>query len=188
MEKQSIRRLVLSEREKLDDGERRKAEILITERILGHQWFYNSDILLCFANYGTEISTKEIWLEALRLGKRVYMPKIVSDNDCTQMKFYRIKSREDLMPGYRGIPEPIKTDEEFQYTLEETNRVLMLMPGVAFDVYRNRIGYGKGFYDRYLHDKPNLQLRTIGIGFSCQLLQEIPFSDSDIRPYQVICM
>jgi len=62
----------------------------------------------------------------------------------------------------------------------------MLMPGVAFDGMRNRIGYGKGFYDRYLFDKPALQLRTIAIGFKCQKVEAIPANDNDIKPYQVI--
>ena len=60
------------------------------------------------------------------------------------------------------------------------------MPGVAFDKQRNRIGYGKGFYDRYLADKEKLQLRTIAIGFQCQLVEAALSDRNDIKPYQVI--
>ena len=63
----------------------------------------------------------------------------------------------------------------------------MIMPGVAFDAGRNRIGYGKGFYDKYLQDKEALQLRTIAIGFGCQMIDAIPAEENDIRPCQVIC-
>lgn len=186
--KQRIRKEILEKRAKLKEQQRKKSEVLLTERILGHQWFYLSDVLLCFASYGSEINTEAIWMEALRLEKRVYMPKVISTENGLIMKFFRIYQKEDLTAGYKGIPEPYESDEEFQYDNEEIDKVLMLMPGVAFDVYRNRIGYGKGFYDKYLSDKKALQIRTIGIGFACQLLPEIPCDETDIKPYQVICL
>jgi 5-formyltetrahydrofolate cyclo-ligase len=62
----------------------------------------------------------------------------------------------------------------------------MIMPGVAFDPERNRIGYGKGFYDRYLQDKP--ALRTIAIGYDCQMVAEIQTEETDVKPMQVICL
>jgi 5-formyltetrahydrofolate cyclo-ligase len=104
------------------------------------------------------------------------------------MEFYRINSLEELQAGYRGILEPSGETEKFLFRPGNADKTLMLMPGVAFDSYRNRIGYGKGFYDRYLADKEELQLHTIGIGFSCQLVDEIPAQEGDIKPYQVICV
>ena len=80
--------------------------------------------------------------------------------------------------------------EEFRYEADEgeTAHVLMLMPGAAFDRYGYRLGYGKGFYDRFLQNKPQLQQRTIGIGYKCQLVEKIPISEYDVKPYQVICV
>lgn len=183
--KQEIRKRILSCREALSPEERMRGTLLLTERILGHQWFYLSDFLLAYAGYGSEIGTEEILREALRKGKGVYLPKAQEDGS---MRFYRIQSVEDLRPGFRGIPEPSGETEEYLYSPSVAERTLMLMPGVAFDGYRNRIGYGRGFYDRYLADKPELQLRTIGVGFRCQLVEEIPGEERDVRPYQVICV
>ena len=76
----------------------------------------------------------------------------------------------------------------YAYSPDRAQRTLVLMPGVAFDPFRNRIGYGKGFYDRFLADKPQLQLRTIAVGYRCQMLEELPADHRDIRPYQVICV
>jgi len=180
--KKELRRSVLAKRDAMPDMERARGSLLLTERILGHQWYYRSEILLGFVNYGSEISTVEILEEALKTGKKVYVPKIVD----TEMKFYRIESLTDLKEGYKGIPEPGGTSEEFQYDETMAEHILMLMPGVAFDMFRNRIGYGKGFYDRYLSDKESLQLRTIGVGFKCQMVDEIPVEENDIKPYQVI--
>lgn len=241
----NIRKNVLQARDALSEEEQTKAAILLTERILGHQWYYRSEILLCFVSYGSEISTRDILAEALKAGKEVYVPKVLRDGDrefgdnsqprpnppskpreaagefwravgkpwktenvypvksngrqksepgrepkteSPQMAFYRITSLEELREGYRGIPEPSGETQEYIYTPELAERTLMLMPGVAFDRFRNRIGYGKGFYDRYLADKPGLQLRTIAVGHRCQMVEELSVTATDIKPYQVICV
>lgn len=187
-EKADIRRRVLALRRELSSAERERAGLLLTERILGHQWFYRSDTLLGFAGYGSEIDTGGLLREALRLGKKVYLPRVTEGSGCREMIFLRIWSLDELHPGYRGIPEPEANAEVYEYREKTAEQVLLLMPGVAFDGFRNRIGYGGGFYDRYLADKPALQLRTIAVGFRCQMVAEIPPDEHDIRPYQVICV
>jgi len=188
IDKHDIRKAILQARDNLSPVERKRGNILLTERILGHQWFYRSGVILGFVSYGSEIDTGEILQEAFRKGKKVYVPKVIGKTEEARMRFYRITSLEELQEGYRGIPEPSGTSEEYVYTPAETDQVLMLMPGVAFDRFRGRIGYGKGFYDRFLQDKPQLWQRTIGVGYKCQLVEELPVSEHDIRPYQVICV
>lgn len=182
MDKAAIRRQVLEKRNALSDTDREKASILLTERILGHQWYYMSDSILGFASYGSEIGTDTLLEEALHSGKKVYLPKVVGD----QMLFYRVFTLDSLMEGYKGIKEPPGNTEVYEYCEKTASHTLMLMPGVAFDKQRNRIGYGKGFYDRYLADKEKLQLRTIAIGFQCQLVEAALSDRNDIKPYQVI--
>ncbi len=182
MNKALLRKQTLEKRNQLSEAERRKADFLLTERILGHQWFYGSEYILAYVSYGSEASTYEIMREGLRQKKKVYVPKVNGD----KMSFYQIASLDDLAPGYRGIMEPEGSSEEYIYSEERAGRTLMLMPGVAFDQWKNRIGYGKGFYDRYLSGKEQLILRSIAIGYQCQLVEEIPATDLDIKPYQVI--
>lgn len=186
-DKRDIRRAVLRVRDGLEREERERASLLLTERILGHQWFYGSTYFLGFASYGSEIDTWEILREALRLGKKVYVPKVIRD-DVPRMEFYRIGGPEDLQEGYKGIWEPSGSGEEYIYTERIAEHTLMLMPGVAFDGYRNRIGYGKGFYDRFLADKEGLRMRTVAVGYRCQMVDEVPVSESDVKPCQVICV
>lgn len=166
---------------------RERAVLLLTERILGHQWYYLAEHLLCFASFGSEIGTWEIIRDALGRGKNVYLPKVLS-GQTPRMCFYRIMGLEELREGYGGILEPPGDSAEYAYAPEETERTLMLMPGVAFDPCRNRLGYGKGFYDFFLADKPGLSLRAIAVGYKCQLVEELPASPTDVRPYQVICV
>lgn len=185
--RKELRLEALKARDALNASERRKGSLLMTERILGHQWFYKSDIILCFASYGSEIDTYELISEAISKGKCVFLPKVTNASEKPEMSFFRLTTLSELSIGYKGIPEPPEIAEKYMFNATEAEHSLMLMPGVAFDVFRNRLGYGKGFYDRFLTGKDALQLRTIAVGFQCQMVERIPERDGDIRPYQVIC-
>ncbi|MCM1091115.1 MAG: 5-formyltetrahydrofolate cyclo-ligase [Butyrivibrio sp.] len=183
-QKKLLRKRILQTRDAIGRQERERAQVLLTERILGHQWFYMSDVVLGFACYGSEINIDEILQEALRKGKKLYLPKVEGE----EMFFYRVDDLSKLSVGYKGIMEPEGDTERYVYAPTEHRRELMLMPGVAFDPFRNRMGYGKGFYDCFLSDKPQLQLCTIAVGFACQMVEQVPCGERDIRPYQVICV
>jgi len=181
-EKRALRKEVLAKRDALSMEKRKVADIVMADRIIGHQWFYRAEVLLAFVNYGSEISTEEIIIEALKKGKKVFVPKIVG----ADMLFYRINSLTELKEGYKEIREPLGNTECFDYDVYKDSRMLMLMPGVAFDLYGNRMGYGKGFYDRFLADKELLQTYSIGIGYACQRVEQVPVDEHDLKPYQVI--
>lgn len=182
MTKQEIRRQVLVRRDAMSMQERNRADLLVTERILGHQWYYLSEHLLVFLNFGSEIDTAVICRDAWEKGKKLYAPRV----EGRDIGFYRITSSEDTVCGYKGIREPGQALEAFEYSSDLNGSTLMIMPGVAFDVNRNRLGYGKGFYDRYLGGKE--EIRTIAIGYACQMVEEIPAEEDDVRPGQIICL
>ena len=182
--KSGIRSRILKIRNALTEEERSRAACLLTERILGHPWYCLSDTILCYADYGSEISTGELIGEALAAGKKVFLPRVEGDS----MTFYRIGGLSELVRGYKGIPEPVGNGECYRGGERAAERTLLLMPGVAFDRNRNRIGYGKGFYDRFLAEHPELQQRSVGIGYLCQLVEELPAEETDIRPCQIICV
>ena len=84
------------------------------------------------------------------------------------------------MPGFKGIQEPLGNRQRAFNPLEWTDKkVLMTVPGVAFDKRNFRMGYGRGFYDTYLSDKPGII--KCGLCFSMQILDEIPVTDNDIQ-------
>uniref|UniRef100_UPI004055BB14 5-formyltetrahydrofolate cyclo-ligase n=1 Tax=Acetatifactor sp. TaxID=1872090 RepID=UPI004055BB14 len=182
LSKAQLRRIVLERRNALREKERMAASMVLTERILGHQWYYLSENVLGFVPYGSEIDIREILEDALQKGKRLYLPKVMGD----EMQFYKVSSLKELKEGYKGIWEPVGDTEAYVYTEQNAQCSLMLMPGVAFDSLGNRIGYGKGFYDRYLQTKEALQIRTIAVGFQCQMVDVIPAQELDVKPYQII--
>ena len=106
------------------------------------------------------------------------------------MNFYRIFSMNDLKKGYCGIREPSGRTEDLLSVYDiKTDRCLMIMPGSAFDRERNRMGYGRGYYDKYLDavrgESPDA-FRTIGICFECQMQERIPAEYYDRKADMVI--
>ena len=97
-----------------------------------------------------------------------------------EMKFFEIFSYDDLEAGYFGIQEP--KIEQLQECVSENG--LIVLPGVAFDEQKHRVGYGGGFYDRYLELHPNMV--KIALAFEFQLYKEVPFEQFDILPEKII--
>ena len=92
--------------------------------------------------------------------------------------FYKLTDFARLEPGYFGIPEPVSGE------IVNWSKALMIMPGVAFDRANHRVGYGGGFYDRYLEKHP--QLERVAIAFSFQMLPEVPTEPTDICPQIIV--
>ena len=116
----------------------------------------------------------------------MYVPKVIINKKARKyrsdkyMEFVRIQSLDhDLQDGYMGIKKPVSDD----YEIPQDG--LLVMPGLAFDVTLNRIGYGGGFYDRYLVKNGDRYYKT-AICFDYQVLDDIPAEEFDIRPDMII--
>ena len=133
--------------------------------------FQQAEGIYLYIDCKNEVQTGEIMDEALRLGKRVAAPRVEGQ----EMVFYEIFSRDDLAPGYFGILEP--KDGLPEAIAEEG---LLLMPGVAFDKDCHRIGYGGGFYDRYLQKHSGFY--KVAVAFEFQMFAEVPTEPTDIVP------
>ena len=179
--KNSIRKEMLALRNSMSMEERILYSKKIKENVLSMDVVLSADTVLCFAGYGSEVSTMELAQEFLRIGKNVYLPRVSGE----EMDFYRIISLDDLEEGYKGIPEPKKicTDVFTMDDYESRDSIVMLMPGVVFAPDGSRIGYGKGYYDRYL-EKYDIMNR-IALCFSLQMTESIP-SDAHDKKASVI--
>lgn len=111
------------------------------EKLLLDEWKEYDDIL-CYAALEKEVSLESCYKKLLDLGKKLYFPKVLSE----QMEFIRVENLiEDLSVGAFGILEPAPNR-----VFEPETPALILVPGVVFDDRGNRLGFGKGYYDRYL--------------------------------------
>ncbi len=186
LQKVRLRKEILEKRDALSEELRREADASLKERILEHEWFEKAERILAFFPNGSEIGITELLEECLKAGKALYLPKVRGK----ELNFYRVEALDELEPGFRGIMEP-RGDSAVYFYNEETaketpDQDLMILPGVAFDGENGRIGYGGGYYDRFLAGKETLRNRSIGVGYACQMVEKIPAEDTDIRPCVVI--
>ena len=157
--KKDIRKKIFAERKLRTDEQIEIMSLTITDKVTALPAFKNADRILVYADYNHEVVTEYLIKEAWKAGKEVAVPKVVGKD----MVFYKLTDFARLEPGYFGIPEPVSGE------IVNWSKALMIMPGVAFDRANHRVGYGGGFYDRYLEKHP--QLERIAIAFSLQPLQ-----------------
>lgn len=172
--KQEIRKRSLEKRRELLPAVREEYSRIITGRVLCHPFFQCADMVFCYVSFCEEADTTEILNGAWNSGKKVAVPRVLDEH---RMEFCQIDSAEDLEPGYQGILEPKKNHFRPVRTMQNM-RAVMILPGASFDRKGNRIGYGKGFYDRYLWENPDFY--KIGLAFSSQCTDCIPAEEWDI--------
>ena len=170
--KKQIRREMLQKRDALTAEERGVMSQSVFSQLSKLPEFIKAEQILLFAGYGSEPDTLPWIAECVAMGKNVLCPVVTGE----EMQFYEISALQQLKAGYKGIPEP-EPDESTCYRKRECD--LMVLPGTAFDVSGNRIGYGKGFYDRYL--AAGFSGETVAVAFSFQVLEEkrIPAEETD---------
>ena len=119
--------------------------------------------------YNQEVRTIPMLEQALKDGKRVAVPKVYGD----EMKFLYLDDLTQVEKGYAGIPEPIADGP-----VADDDTALVLMPGLAFDPAGHRIGYGGGFYDKFLAAEPNHP--TLALCYEFQMLPVLDTEEHDI--------
>ncbi|MCM1263855.1 MAG: 5-formyltetrahydrofolate cyclo-ligase [Butyrivibrio sp.] len=182
-EKKHIRKKCLSLRDEMPLKLREEKSDKIIDALCGLEQYKKADIILTYADFKSEVITTKFIERALADKKQVFAPRISGD----EMEFYRIDGLNDLEEGYKGIREPAGSEAFFDkigsLDLNEMNSVpLMVMPGVAFDKEGHRIGYGKGFYDRYLNRlmDAGINVYKIALCYECQLLDKIAHEEHDV--------
>jgi len=170
--KREMRRELIRQRDSLAADDRRKWDAAINRRIMEHAWFRAADAVLGYCAIGSEPDIRPALEEALRLGKEVYLP-------CGDGMFRQANNFDDLVPGMFGIPEPDADNE--QCTMN--NEQLCLVPGLAFDCEGYRMGYGKGYYDRFL---AGFEGKTIGVCYGAMRRAALPREGHDLAVNIVI--
>ncbi len=174
--KAEIRTEVKKRRASADTTKLHEASLRIMEQFVSLPAYQETEILLAYVDAKREVETRLLMAQAWKDGKKVAAPRVDGDGI---MHYYYMDSLEDLEPGSFGIMEPKK-----ECALCETEKGLLLMPGVAFDVACHRVGYGGGYYDRYLERHPGLV--HIALAFEFQVFEEVPFEAHDILPELIV--
>lgn len=174
MEKKDIRQYIFQQRRQMTTEELERNSQIICEEIMKQPQWREASCVFAYMDCKNEVSMRPLLEDAWKSGKKVAVPKVFGK----EMKFFYIRSYEEVEPGYFGICEPVTTEE----ALEET--ALIIVPGVAFDRNRHRCGYGGGFYDRYLSQ--HTHHGTIAPAFDFQIVDQVPVQEFDIFPQMII--
>jgi len=177
-EKSSIRKEVSFRRDGLSKEERKAKSENIARRLLELPEFINAQAILFYASFRSEVDTIELLKNSIGNKKRVVLPKV--DMRSMSLMLYEIYSMEDLKPGCLGILEPLASRGRAVNTGDID---FMIIPGVAFDEHCNRLGYGKGFYDRLLAVKKS---PAVALAYEEQVVENIPADVHDIKMDKII--
>ena len=156
--------------------DREKKDLRIAETVLHLKEYQETDQIYTYVSFRDEVDTSVIIETSWRRGKHVFCP-VVSGNE---MEFFQVFSWDDFLPGMMGILEPRR-----QKSTDIKREGFMVMPGLAFDWECRRIGYGGGYYDRYLQ-KYKEKFVTAALAYSEQMWEQLPTEELDIRPDMII--
>ncbi len=176
MMKQELRNRYLQRRNDLSMQERKEKSIQVLQNLQKLPEFQRAQSVLIYLNYRSEVETIPFVEELLRCKeKRIFVPKVCG----MDIWFYEITSTEDVESGYQGILEPKEGTAEFSAKKLDIQKCLMVLPGSVFDRKCNRMGYGKGFYDRFMKLVPKMY--GAGLAFDCQVAPALPIQAHDYR-------
>lgn len=159
--------------------EKQEKDMLLYNNILASGILRAAREVYIYVSYGTEADTTYLIEKLLQQQEhKVAVPRV----NGKEMDFYRIKEMSDLKPGFNGIPEPVSGQP-----VKECNGI-MFMPGLVFDKCHGRIGYGGGYYDRYLYRHKNDNIFKVAIAYDFQVLktEQIVMEAHDIKPDIII--
>lgn len=154
-----------------------EADNMISKRLLELPEYKNAGLVLFYAALDDEVNLDYCIETALANGKKVALP-VCTDKD-GNMKYYYINSFNDMVSGSFGIREP---DTEKCVEVKDFSASLCVVPAIAFDKRKYRLGYGKGYYDRFLK---NYAYKSVGVCYNNLVVDELPADEYDI-PVDII--
>ena len=169
MDKKTLRTKIREQKRAMTPEMIEAASGKLVQMFLKTELYCNAKTLYGYLPYNQEVRTVPILQQALADGKKVAVPKVYSN----EMKFIYLSDLTQVAEGYAGIPEPIADGP-----VGDDPTALVLMPGLAFDKEGHRIGYGGGFYDKFLAEEPNHS--TIALCYDFQVVEDLPTEEFDI--------
>lgn len=179
LDKRQLRKVMQQKRNKLSGSEQQERSRQIAQQLLQSELYRTNRYICIYQAFRNEVSCDTIMQEAWKHNKEVYVP--VTDEVNQTMEFYPVTGQTQWQQGAYGIMEPVL--EAAAKPLTES--ALILMPGLAFDRNKHRIGYGGGYYDKYLAE--HTMHTTAALCYDFQVISEdLPYEEHDILPDYII--
>lgn len=179
-EKSEIREQALRARDRLTVEERRQKSLQIRNRLSHLAEFQQAKTVLLYHSFRSEVETKDLIELALKEGKTVALPLTLPGQGLLACRIS--DPAQDLKTGSFGIREPIR---EKTAVLSPEEIELVILPGVAFDLKGNRLGWGAGYYDRFLGSLPN-KIPLVALAFEVQVVKNIPAGSRDVLVDKIV--
>ena len=173
-EKTRMRAVVLATRDALAPSVRATASRLMIARICVLTQYEKAKIVMTYMGFGSEIETQPFFERIIADGKMAVLPRV--DRGSQTLMLHHARGTSDLLTGKWGIREP--GADAPPLSIKEID--FLLMPGVAFDRFGNRLGYGRGYYDKLL-STADPALTRVAAAFSCQMVEAVPVGPTDQR-------
>lgn len=178
-QKDALRTTMKQIRDSIPEEQRAQESKALLDIVTQTELYENAKWILSYVSFGSEVDTRELLKRALKDGKRVYVPAVQEKH----MDFFQLENLDALKPGTMGIPEPEADPARvFPYdlhlSLDKAEECVFLVPGIAFDRKCHRLGFGGGYYDRYLdgfHKK-----MTVGLSYTEQIVDSVPVGEKDV--------
>jgi 5-formyltetrahydrofolate cyclo-ligase len=181
LEKKIMRREVLTKRAKLGDNGNISLSKEIVNTLMDSRFYKDAKTIMIFISFGSEINTHEFIKIGINEGKNIAVP--VTFKEERIMKPSIIKNFDELEPGYYNILTP---KQEFIRYIDPSEIDLVIVPGAVFDREGYRVGYGGGYYDKFLSSKIRKDISKIAIAFDLQIVDKVPREEHDISVDYII--
>ena len=169
MIKSSIRKSILKRRLALSEATVASLSSTIQTRLIESDYFIRAKSVAVYLPINNEVQTEMIIVACFEMNKKIFLPRLCS----TDLNFLALKPDSQFQKNKFGIPEICNSEAEIAEHID-----LMICPGIAFDSKKNRVGYGGGYYDRYLTSASYNHLGMLG--FSMQKTESISVDSFDI--------
>jgi len=169
MDKKFLRQQIKEKKKAMTEAEIESTSNVLAEKFYASAQYQNADTIYGYLPYNQEVRTVPILQRALSDGKRVAVPKVYGE----EMRFIYLTDLSQVEKGYCGIPEPVADGP-----VADDRTALVLMPGLAFDPAGHRIGYGGGFYDKFLSSEP--EHPTVALCYGFQVFPRLETEEFDI--------
>lgn len=179
MNKKELRKIIIEKRDNIYKEEKAVMDKNIIFSLKEKEFYKNSKNIFIYLGFGSEIDTMSYIQDFINEGKHIFIPR--TDIKTKKMEAVEITSLDGLKENKYGILEPNNNKEEFY----KNNLDLIILPGVAFDHNGRRIGYGGGYYDRYLEDIDK-RIIKVALTYDFQLLENVPAEEHDIKADYII--
>jgi 5-formyltetrahydrofolate cyclo-ligase len=178
-EKKNLRQAILHKRDAISRAARSAASQTILEQVWGMPQCAQANVVLTYLGFGSEIETQPFFERIIASGKIAVLPRV--DTASQSLVLHSVRSTTELVTSKWGIREP--TAKAPIVTISAVDFVLV--PGVAFDRRGNRLGYGRGYYDKLL-SAVNPALARVSAAFSCQIVDRVPVDLHDQKTHCII--